>query len=331
MRRLVVKIVVLLAFAWSGWWWFASNSLQRGATAWLEAQQTQGITAKVNDWTRGGYPLRISANAQGIVWADTATDTELKIPSLTLSSPVHWIGDPRIDMPAGPVTITTPQGVGTLTTAGAQAEMLLHPGVTLQLEALSVSGTDVSFDLVEGRVFTMQSMQADIQQGTDPATYTIDLTAIEFAFGSILQEGLELPATWPTTFEPIIADMTITFDRPWDKSALDQNRPQPRAILIEKVEAIYADLGFAMAGELTVDNRGVPTGSINLKVRNWQQLFDIAVATTEIPPEWRGTVEQVLGSFADVDGTLDLDITLSQGQMRMGFLPLGPAPRLVIR
>lgn len=331
MRRLIVKIVVLFALAWGGWWWIASGSLQRGAKGWLEAQQTQGITASADNWTRGGFPLRIAANAQDIVWADSVTDTELKIPTLTLSSPVHWPGDPRIDMPAGPVTITTAQGVATLTTAGAQTEMLLHPGSALQLEALSASSTDVSLDLVEGRVFTMRSMQADIQQGTDPATYTVDLTAIGFAFGSILQEGLQLPATWPTTFEPIVTDMTVTFDRPWDRSALDGNRPQPRAILIEKMEAIYADFGFAVAGELTVDGNGIPTGVINLRVRNWQQLFDIIVVATEISPEWHGTVKQVLGSMADMEGTLDLDITLAQGQMRMGFLPLGPAPRLVIR
>jgi hypothetical protein len=331
MRRLIVKIVVLLALAWGGWWWIASGGLQRGAKGWLETQQTQGITASVDDWTHGGFPLRMATNAQDIAWADAETGTELKIPTLTLSSPIYWPGDPRIDMPAGPVTITTPQGVATLTTAGAQAEMLLHPGSALQLEALSASSTDVSLDLVEGRVFSMQSMQADIQQGANSTTYTVDLTAFGFAFGSILQEGLQLPGTWPTTFEPIVADMTVTFDRPWDRSALDGNRPQPRAILIEKMEAIYADLGFALAGELTVDGLGIPTGVINLRVRNWQQLFDIVVAATEIPPEWHGTVEQVLGSMADMEGTLDLDITLAQGQMRMGFLPLGPAPRLVIR
>jgi hypothetical protein len=125
--------------------------------------------------------------------------------------------------------------------------------------------------------------------------------------------------------------MTVTFDRPWDRRALRDTRPQPRQIQITEIAASYADTGVTISGNLDVDTAGIPAGNLRLRMRNWQGMFDMAVATTIIPPEWAPTVEQVLGSMSDTDGTLDLTVTLAAGQMRVGFLPLGPAPRLVIR
>lgn len=331
MRRLAVKILVLIALVWGGWWWIASGSVQRATISWMDTLGIQGINTTVRKWSRGGFPTRIAATANDITLSDTATQTTVQIPSATLSSPIHWPGDARIEIPAAPILIATPQGTATLITAGAEAEMLLHAGPSLQLEAMSASAANITLDLADGRLLGMENLQADIQQGDDPATYTVDLTAIGLGLGELLRGNLQLPASWPETFEPIIADMVVQFDRPWDRSALIDSRPQPRSIMIEKVEAIYADLGFAIAGDLTVNSSGVPSGILNLEVRNWKQVFDIMVAITEIPPEWRGTVQQVLGAMADSEGNIDLDITLAQGQMRMGFLPLGSAPRLVIR
>ncbi|MEP1792971.1 DUF2125 domain-containing protein [Parasphingorhabdus sp.] len=331
MRRLVIKIVVILALAWGGWWWLGTSGMQRGAKAWLNTLPDQGIEAQVAEWRSGGFPFRLSTTAQNIQWVSGHPTTQAHIPSATLSTPIHWPGDVRIEIPAGPLTITHGQNAFTLLTDGVEAEMLLHPTQTLQLEAISAQADAPSIDLPEGRLLSAQTFQAQIQQGDDPATYSVDLTAFGLTFGEILKQGLSLPAAWPTSFEPIIADMAITFDRPWDRSALESHRPQPRKISIEQLEAIYADLGISLTGELTVDAAGIPSGLLALNLRNWQQMFDILVATTDIPPQWRGTVEQVLGALANEDRNLDLEITLAGGQMRLGFLPLGNAPRLIIR
>jgi len=331
MGRLVTKIVVLLALAWGGWWWIGTGGMQRAAQNWLETLPTQGIHATVTQMERGGFPMRLATTAQDIKWVDEIASTTTHIPTATLSTTIYWPGDAQIKIPAGPITITNPQTKLTILTTGTQAEMLLHPSQSLQLEAISAQADKVALDLPEGRILSVDTLQANIQQGDDPATYTIDLTAFGFAFGDKLKGELELPAEWPDTFEPIIADMAVTFDRPWDRDALDTNRPQPRRINIEKLEVIYADLALSLAGDLTVNNAGTPSGVVSLTLRNWQQLFDILVATTEIPPQWRGTVEQLLGALADAEGNLDLDLTFAQGQMRVGFFPLGPAPQLIIR
>ncbi|WP_299412661.1 DUF2125 domain-containing protein [uncultured Sulfitobacter sp.] len=331
MRRLAIKILVLVALAWGGWWWIATGGLQRGAAAWLEAQRDQGITAQAETWSRGGFPLRIATTAQNTQWTDAQRNTSVQIPAATLSTPIYWPGDARIEMPEQAIILSTPQAEATLSLAGLDAQVQLHPGTSLQLEALSSESGAVSLDLVEGRILALQSLQAEVQQGDNPSTYTIDLTAMGLSVGSIVRQGLQLPATLPDMFEPVIADMTVTFDRPWDRSALEASRPQPRVIQIEQITAIWGDIGASMTGDLTVDAAGVPTGTITVNLRNWQQLFDLAMAGLDTVPQWAATAQLGLQSMSDSDGTLNLNVTIAQGQMRMGFFPLGPAPRLIIR
>jgi len=331
MRRFVPKIVIFLALIWGGWWWVGTGGLQRGVQSWLGTLPAQGMNAQVAQWQRGGFPMRLATTATDIQWVDEKRATTTHVPAATLSTPIYWPGDARIEIPAGTTRITTPHADLAIATDGAEAEMLLHQNQALQLEALSAKASGVSVSLPDGNIAGVDTLQAHIQQASDPATYTIDLTAFGFALGAVLTDGLDLPDQWPATFEPIIADMTVQFDRPWDRSALQIRRPQPRDITIEKLEVVYGDLGISVQGRLTVDEAGAPSGLLTFNLRNWQQIFDILAATSNIPAQWRGTVEQLLGAMAQEDGSLDLDITLAQGQMRLGFFPLGPAPRLIIR
>ena len=236
-----------------------------------------------------------------------------------------------MQLPADPLVFTAGEDTATLTWDGANAAMRLHPGTALQLETLSASSSNLSLDVKEGQLVSIKDLEADIAQARTPATYEIDLTATGLAFGPAFAEGQTLPDQWPDTFAPIIADMTITFDRPWDRTAMQGPRPQPRMIRINEMTANFSDTGMTVSGEMTVDAAGIPTGELRIKVRNWQEVFEILVAVTAIPPEWTPVVERMLQSMSDLQGALDLTVTAQNGQLRMGFLPLGPAPRLVIR
>lgn len=330
MQRRGVKILVLLALAWGIWWWVATGSMQSNINAWLAMQRQAGVEAEIGSMRRGGFPLQIATTVKDAHFIETDSASELHVPQATLSAPIYWPGDATLRLPAGLITLTTPQAVLTLTTDGIAAAMQLHPGTALELEALNGGASNVTLDLDKEGLLSVETVQANVQQDADPATYTIDLTATGLAFGKLVKDGLELPASWPDSFEPVVVDMTVTFDRPWDRSALQLSRPQPRIIKIEKAQAVYADLAVLIVADLTVDAHGTPEGTAGIRVKNWQQIFEMAVAGTEIPPEWSTMVEGVLTSMSDINGTLDLNVTLADGQMRMGFLPLGSTPRLII-
>ena len=331
MRRFAVRFLILVALVWGGWWYLATSSVHNRLNTWLEDLRTDGLQAEVASVTRAGFPLSIITVVDDVSLTDPATQNGLRVPQITLSSPIYWPGHATVTLPAEPVIFTSPQGVVMLGSDGAQAALRLHPDTLLQLEALSGSSSNVTLDLKAGRLFSVEKLRADVQQGRTPETYKIGLTATGIALGAAFVENLALPAPWPDTFEPVVADMAITFDRPWDRTAMYDTRPQPREIRINEITAGFADSGITVGGEFTVDAAGIPTGALRLRVRNWQGVFEMAVASSTIPPEWVPTVERMLQSMSDTDGTLDLTVTAQNGQMRMGFLTLGSAPRLVIR
>lgn len=331
MGRWIIRLIGLIVIAVAGWWWLATASLEHSITTFWERQRAGGLEVRVGETSRAGFPTQIAATQQDVVITDPALQRQLNLPAYTLSSPIYWPGDATLSVPAEPITVTTPQGKFTLTSEGLLAAIKLHPGAALELEALQASGSNISIDLVEGRIVSLDDLEAEIAQTSDPLTYDIDLTATGLALGSVIRQELQMPVSWADAFEPIVADMTVTFDRNWDRNALAGPRPQPRRIQIDQLTAVWSEIGIEATGDLDVNAEGEPKGTLRLKVQNWQRIFDMAVATTEIPPQWRGTVEQILGAMADADGTLDLPITMSGGKMRVGFFPLGASPRIILR
>lgn len=331
MRRFGLKFLILLVFVWSGWWYLATSSTRNGVSAWLEGLRASGWQAEAAEITSVGFPLRTTTVIDGLSLRDPATQSGVQLPQLDLSAPIYWPGHATVRLPAGPVVFSTPEGALTLGTDGARAGVRLYPGPALQLEALNGSSSNLTLDLGDARLLEAEAVQADVTQGRTPETYVINVTLTGLALGEAMLEGSSLPPSRPDTFEPVVADMTVTFDRPWDRTALRDSRPQPRQIRITEIAVGYADTGVSIGGDLDVDAAGIPTGTLRLRMRNWQGVFEMAVATTTIPPEWAPTVGQVLGSMSDMDGTLDVTLTMADGQMRIGFLPLGPAPRLIIR
>ncbi|MEP3676593.1 DUF2125 domain-containing protein [Sulfitobacter sp.] len=331
MGRWIIRLVVLIALAITGWWWLATSGLERSIAAFWERQRADGLEIRIADTVRAGFPLQIAATQHDVLITDPRTQRELALPEYTLSSPIYWPGDATLSLPADPIAIITPQGSLTLTSDGMLAAIKLHPGASLELEALEASGSTLSLDTVEGRLISVDALQADVVQTGDPLTYDIDITATGVALGSVLRQGMNMPAEWADAFEPVVADITATFDRHWDRSALAGSRPQPRRIQIDQLTAIWSEIGVEASGDLEVNDQGEPRGELRVRVQNWQRIFDMAVATTNIPSKWQSTIEQVLGAMADADGTLDLPVTMSGGQMRVGFFPLGPSPRLILR
>lgn len=334
MGRFTVKIIVLVMLILGGWWWVATSSLQNSLSEWLDARRNEGWQADVGKMSRGGFPLRIATTLSDTAIADPETALAFNIPQFTLSTPIYWPGHVNLSLTDEPIVLSTPQGAVTISSDRAEATLRLHPGTSLQLEALNGTSTNLSFDLVEGQILSVQTLKADVQQGLAPETYDIDLAATDFAPGSVVRQALRLPAAWPKTFDTLVADMTVTFDRPWDRSALETKRPQPRAIKVDQIAAVWADLSITFGADLQIEPNGTASGTANLQAHNWQRMLDLASASGALSPQARPQAESILTLLSGLSGnaeTLDVEITIDKGRMRMGFIPLGNAPRIILR
>ncbi len=333
MGRGGVKILLLLSFVWIGWWAIATTGLQKGVITWRDAPRASGVQITTQQMTRGKNPLRLATEVQGITITSADGENRVDVPDATVSAPIYWPGHPRVRLPAGEIGITSYNSTMILSHEGAEAALRLRPNTGLTLESSRIVMATPRLDVVEGRIASAQAVQAFLLQLESPAQYQFDFNAADLAAGIVLRQAMRLPNAWPVMFEHFDATGAITLDRPLDRSARAGNRPQPTALRIDTARAIWGDIGVTFAADVTVAAGGILTGTASLRAENWQRMLDLAQNAGTLTTEIRPQIESVLTLLAGASGggnSLDAQITITDGQMRLGFFPLGPAPRLVI-
>ena len=111
-------------------------------------------------------------------------------------------------------------------------------------------------------------------------------------------------------------------------------RPQPRQITLHLAEAKWGNLNLNFAADLSVSAQGIPDGTMSIQAENWRTMLDFAQVSGTLPPAFRDQAEAVLNVLAGASGnpeTLDVDLTMRDGAIYLGFLPIAPAPRLILR
>ena len=334
MRRLAWLIFVLLVM-WSAWWAAASSGVQHLLTTWLDNRRDIGWEVEVAEISKHGFPLFLHARLKDVSAADPATGLGVDAPQLDLTGAAFWPGYMSVKLPDAPIHIMTPVGHFTLQTTDAQADLRLRPSASLQLQSLSAVSEAWRIGSSDGTILSADALDiAATQDNASPETYQIDVNATNLTPGTLPRALLSLPAEWPASFDVSTADLSVNFDMPWDRSALTDRRPQPRAVTLNKLEASWGELSLLGSGDLSIDPSGIPTGTISVTVTNWREIITLVDASDALPNEQRLQMEILLGALSNLGGSQDdLTLTLSMhdGDMLLGAIRLGPAPRLIFQ
>jgi hypothetical protein len=334
MKR-VIWSVVALALIWSAWWGLAALSLQRGVQDWLAERRASGWQAEAESFQLAGFPSRLDLAMEALALADPDRGLAVTFPRLTISSAAWWPGHARLIFPDAPIVFATPGNRTLLQGTGAVAELNLRPGTSLQVARMGLgSGPwqlgDATDTLLAGSDITLTM----VQDNADRTAYAFDASVTAFAPGQALRGDLSIPESWPASFDALRLSMDVRFDRPWDLPAIEGARPQPRRIDLHLAEASWGAILLRASANLDVDAAGNPTGTLSLQARNWREMLAIAESSGSLPPRLRPQVERALSLLASASGNpdaIDVNLTLADGAISLGFLPLAPAPRLILR
>ena len=102
----------------------------------------------------------------------------------------------------------------------------------------------------------------------------------------------------PDTFDALEMDMTIRFDRPWDRRALEDRRPQPERMDLRLVEIAWGPLRISATGGFDVDPTGLPEGTIAIRAENWRDMLRMAQTAGALPAAAVQSAENALGFLA---------------------------------
>ncbi len=333
--RWLISVCAGVAVLWCLWWAGASIWLVRGTAAWFADRRAEGWQAELADVNPGGFPMRVEAHLDTPELADPETGLAVRLDALTLSARTIWPGDVAVLLPETPIEVATPQDRWLLLADAARADMNLHPRAALELENMSLSSGPFRVEQAGGvGLFGGEALVLALTQ-TDPAErYDMRFDIAAFAPGDAPRAALRLPDDWPLIFDSLRAEAAVTFDTPIDRSTLEDRRPQPVAVDLRRIEAQWGDMRFLATDQVVRDAGSRAEGAVTVKAENWQRMLDIAQNAGLLPAEFRPQIEGMLRGLASGTGsTNDLDVTLrfEGGTTWIGFIPLGPAPSLVIR
>ncbi len=332
MRRLI-WVIALLASVWSGWWYLASAGIERGLNLWLDDRRAAGWQAEVSDVSTFGFPFTLGILVKDMRLASPVSGISVAADRVETSTPAWWPGYITLRVPDTPILLSDPTGSLALHITAGQIGMRLHPGTSLQLESLAATAGPWILDTPQGGILAADDFRlAALQDAASEQTYRFSISAGNLTPGSLPRRTLGLPGTWPQAFDSFDADMVVTFDRPLDRTSLEQTPPLPRRIALDRALVAWGDVSLSVGGALTLDDEGVPSGAVTLKARNWPTMLAMSERLGWIAPEALPQTETMLRALAntgDDPDALDLTLTFADGQMSLGSIPLGPAPRLI--
>lgn len=330
----LVKGLLVLALIWSAIWALTAYGLRNTFANWFAARAEEGWQAQFSDATTGGYPFRHKTVLQQPALADPQTGVAWRTDWIGFDSPAIWPGKQTVRFAPTPQLVSYFDNTHALQAADMVANLDLAPGVNLNVNRLSlISGAwDLAADgqtVLAGSGLTLAMVGQDA-----PGLYQLDAAIPDFSPGARLRAIMNSADNLPESFDTLVLDAEILFDRPWDRRALEERRPQPRRIDLRLAEAAWGPLRLSVAGKVEVDDQGIPDGQITLRAENWRDMLAMAQSAGAVPAAVVDTAEGALNFLAGLDGNrdaIDVRLNLARGFVAVGPVPIGPAPRLILR
>ncbi|WP_306151730.1 DUF2125 domain-containing protein [Roseovarius sp. MMSF_3281] len=334
--RLLGTLLIAVVALWSGYWFIGSSGVQSGFATWFEERRTEGWVAEYSDLTVQGFPSRFDTVIADLALADPDTGLAWEAPRFQINAlsynPGHVIAVwPETQLIATPMEKYNLESrdMRASVVVGVNSQLPLERS-TLTAEALEISPTRRD----EPTRVAALSLAIETVPASDDPVYRLGLRADGVAPSVPVRARLDPRGSLPETLEALQADMVVEFDKPWDRSAIEEARPQPRRVKVKLAQARWGRLELQAAGEVTVDARGVPTGEITVKARNWREILELAVTAGAIPEGFAGTLEDGLSLLSQMAGnpkTLDIPLGFRGGRVMLGPVPIGPAPVIRLR
>ncbi|MCK0172283.1 DUF2125 domain-containing protein [Aliiroseovarius sp. S1123] len=333
MRKLVV-IAVVLAGLWSGYWFIGAKGVESAFNTWIDDRRAEGWVSQAQDVSTRGFPNRFDTIFTGLELADPDTGLawraeEFQILALSYQ-PNHviavWPGQQVVSSPLQNITFQADSFKGSL---------VFDPSPDLPLDRSSIVIENLTMQSNAGWTAGLEAGQiATRKSSVAPNRHDIHFEATGLLPASSFVQGFGNGELLPSVFERALLKASVDFTGPWDRHAVETARPQITRIAISDLDAKWGELGLKAVGTVDVDARGIPTGEVAIKAKNWRKMVEIAEASGVLAPELVSTVTGALQFVAGLSGnseTLDVTLRLSGGAVFLGPIPIGAAPIIRIR
>lgn len=332
--RILIGLAGLAVAVWVGFWFIGAATSERVMARWLEARASEGWLVNYAELETRGFPGAFETRLEALELADPETGWAWIAPEFTLEQPAYR---PQRIRAVWPMTQSLASPFERLEIASEEivAMIELGRGAALPLERSDMDMRAVTVASSEGWQSALATARLSVarEDGAE-ARYGVQFDATDLTPPGPLAALLDPAGLLPEAMAVMRYEAQMGFDRPWDITAIEVSRPQITDLALTEMRAEWGELLFRASGDLRVDADGYPEGEIAVRAENWREMIEMAVNAGVLPAEARGTVEATLGFIAGLSGR-DSDIDAALGfrnrLMFLGPLPIGQAPRLILR
>ena len=329
MRNLVIAIFGAFAL-WAGLWVYGQGFKTEAAENWFERQQDFGWIAEYDSLDVHGFPNRYDTHISGLRLADTASGWAWEAPEFdirTLSyQPNHLI----LEFPETH-QLRTPKESFEISHNNLRGSVVFEPGSDFELNRSTFTGKNIAWKSEGQRpedTITIAGLALSTRKSPEALqSHDISLQIADANLGKSVLTSLTGQSS--TEVESIKFEATAGFRGVWDGPSLARSGPDLRDLDIDTLEIVFSDMRLRAVGALKVDRDGYPSGALNVRAENWQDIVSLASTNGILPSDLVAPVTSGLELVASLSGSRDnLDFTLNFSDRRtfLGPFPLGPAP-----
>jgi hypothetical protein len=339
---LIVAAILLLALgsAYTAYWLVAADRLKDGLGAWAEGIRGQGLDASWQNSRVTGYPFSFRLNLAGLRLRGNASagDFDLQSPSVTGSIRPWNFRDWVLTAPQGleatitqrqvPLARITANAATGAVSVGAAADA---PGVTRIWLNLKDASAEPGGEPT-GRV-TAASGDFWVMLPGQPARGDNE-RSLGIAAGL---HGVAIPAV-PAPFAGKIDNVGFgisvmgTIPAAPARQAADAWRRAGGTVELDHIDLAWGNLQISGSGTLALDAELQPVGAFSGAIAGYDQLLAGLVAAGRMRANDAGLARIALGFLAkggpDGRPRIETPFTIQNGQMYLGPVKLGPAPRI---
>lgn len=330
MRKLLFLLVTLTVL-WSGYWFVGSSFIRTAANDWIAAQAANGVTAETTDLSVAGFPNRFDLTAEGIRFADPASGVGWQAPFAQVFA-MTWKPWHIIAALPPEQTVTLPGQEVTITSEGLRASVRARPAASLPLAMAIAESGPLAATSSLGWTFAAQKAVLSLGAASGaPNGYDITADIADLAPDRALLQLIAPEGGLAATIAEIRLRATATLTAPLDRHA-GETKPRLATLALTDLAVTWGEVSLTAEGSIAPDDDGLAAGRINFTVINWRKVMPILVASGTVRPQLARTAETMLEGLANQTGdpeVLKIPLTMQDGWMSLGPIPLGPSPVMI--
>lgn len=326
-------VIVVPALLWVLYWVAAAFAVEQGSRRFLQDRQYGDMTSSFADIQRSGFPTDFRFDYSEFQIAKQGL-LSWSIPAVRLSASGHRPQAVRLEA-LGPQTVRGRFGTLDIISQNAAIKMLFRLAATVPLDRAELLLKAVSFVHEDGWRLDADEVLGTLQEageaepGADmpqqgQGRYRLQLDATGLDISAILTQ---LPPDYQQV--PVITvDTGLIFERPWDRSLLEQGPPRLRGLFIHDGQIRLGAADIALSGQLVRSDDGLVSGEVIIDIHGWRDLVTTLRQAEYLDPDIADLIFDFLDRGDDPMETMTLPLKLQNGQVSFGIFTLGVLPAL---